>query len=242
MVRELGLSDASLAHGPGDIASLVETLLRGADRVGVHPGVGPSVAPPPTGPLGQPKALLAHESPVRHQDARVDRATRPVQLVGTGPRDGTGEDVRADHLQPSLCLDGATDGLVRDVAGRRCEVAPRPERRCLAEVGIPLPQFVRRDALDRLEHITYEDGFPPLRAPDEVGDDEVDAVFVASGFQMSRAYRLSTRSTSAQAQKGRVETRRRETRLTAPAEAGRLAAGSPGQISGGVGSHRRFLK
>jgi len=41
-------------------------------------------------------------------------------------------------------------------------------------------------------HVAFEDGFPPLRTPDEVVDDEVDAVFVASGFPVEGIQAFNT--------------------------------------------------
>ncbi len=106
MVRELGLGEAGLARRPGRRAGFVEALLSRVDRVGVHPGVGPRVAPPRTGLLGEPEVLPAHESPVRHQDARVDYAARPVQVVGPGPRQAARKDVRANQrLSPCSFAD-----------------------------------------------------------------------------------------------------------------------------------------
>ena len=75
----------------------LEPSLGGAGRVGVHLGVGPRVAPPRTGRFREPEVLLAHQPPVRHQDARVDRAARSVQVVGSGTRQAARDDVGADH-------------------------------------------------------------------------------------------------------------------------------------------------
>ncbi len=41
-------------------------------------------------------------------------------------------------------------------------------------------------------HASNKDGLSPLRTPDEMGDDEVDSVFVASVFHVESLARLDT--------------------------------------------------
>src|SRR5512135_1611424 len=61
---------------------------------------------------------------------------------------GEAEDECLEHLDTLLGFDISPDGLSRDITGRRCEVAPRPERGELAELWIFLPQLMRRNTLD----------------------------------------------------------------------------------------------
>ena len=77
-------------------------------------------------------------------------------------------------------------------------------------------------------HIPQEDGFPPLGAPDEVVDDQMDPVFVASIFHVDSMPTADMEYKCSLAKKQRVETPGRETRLTSPTQVGRLAAGSLG--------------
>ncbi len=96
-VRKPGLGEPGLAQLPGRVARLVESLLGGIDRMGVHGGGGPHVAPARPGLLREPEVFLSHGPPVCHEDAGIDATTLQVQSVGTGPWKLAGDNVRANH-------------------------------------------------------------------------------------------------------------------------------------------------